>query len=648
MHIDGAWPRAENGENLGFYRGEVCCVAVSRAGGGDIGRLRTDADVLSSSRGSTRLESCPRTAALRWYAGAYLLILGMSFLILPRGPINPIHGLVWFRGPFFVLSGLVVLWLAALPLSRRGALIAHALVAVPILAVVAQYAHLGNYGPAVTLFVLGMGIAASPLAPARPVSSGFRADALGIVLGLSLAGQGIVLLTALSSKTIPYGLQLEIGLLFTVFGLAVAACHLLPGAPALLRIGGHLAAGASAVALWVILALGYGPILWLLNVATLLVAAAFFALPWISRPLAGLAPNTVRLRLSGVLFNGALVPLLIAVPLVLAGGEGVSTTMRQMAFGVALGLGVAAAVAGWFAARVLVDPLSDLVHGVERIAAGTRPVTLQAGGLREVDELAAAVQTMSMELDEQMRALVDARDRHQAIAEKLQRALQAPVGKFPGIDVGTVYHSATEVAELGGDFYDVFRTTAGRIAILLGDVSGRGLDAAAQAVLTRASLRAFSYSTDSPAEVLSLANRLLVDTGSRGFVTVFFGLLDPTSGDLLYSMAGPPPPVLLRQERAGLRPASSPVLGVFESARFHDTHLQLTSADLLLLYTDGLTEAKKDGSLFGEERLVAEVEALAHMKPGDLARGLYALAVDHAGGTLADDVAIMALRIQNV
>jgi serine phosphatase RsbU (regulator of sigma subunit) len=575
--------------------------------------------------------------------------MGISFLILPPGPINPLHGLIWLRGPFFVLSGLVLLWLCVLPMSRRAAIVFHLLVAVPPIAVAAEYVHLRNYGPAATLFILGLGLALSPLAPPRPVSSGYRPDALGVVLGLALAGQGAALLAKPQPDVIPYGLYYEIAILFVAFGVVVAATHAAPRVPTALRWAAHLGAGASALALWVILALGIAPILWLLNLSGFVVGAGFMSLLWLSPRMPAFAPDTVRTRLAGGLFNGALIPLLIAVPLVLStpglAGDASDDT-REMTFGIVIALSIAAGAAGWWFALILVTPLSRLIRGVERIAAGVRPLALAAGGPREVDDLATAVQTMAGRLDQEMQALTEARDQHKAVAEKLQRALQVPIGVFTGIDVATVYRSASEVAELGGDFYDVFRTAAGRIGFLIGDVSGRGLDAAAQAVLTRASLRAFIYATDSPAEALSHANRLLLDTNTRGFVTVWFGMLDRASGLLVYATAGHPPPVLATSGGVSLLQGSGPVLGVFHTAAFHDLRLHLTPGDTLVLYTDGLTEAKKAGVLFGEERVVAEVTALGDVPPADIALGLYKLAVDHAGGDLADDLAVLALRLE--
>jgi serine phosphatase RsbU (regulator of sigma subunit) len=613
---------------------------------------RTDSLAPGSRRTPQSLDAQPRTAALRWFAGAFLLLLGMSFLILPRGPINPYYGLIWLRGPFFVLSGLTLLWLAVLPLSRRAALIAHGLAALPAIAVAAEYLDLKNYGPAITLLLLGFALALSPLAPPRAASKIFRPDVLGVALGLALGGQGLALLVS-DPNVIPFGLQTTVGILDTVFGFGVALFHLIlwlaaRSLPSPVLHGIHLGAGFTNLAVYVILALGYGRALWVLNFSGLLVAAAFLSLPWLSAPITMFAPDSVRARLAGGLFDGALIPLLIAVPLVLAtpGVAGTASTQtRQLAFGVAIALSILAGAAGWWLARVLVIPLSRLVHGVESIAAGVRPAGVLGDGPREVKELAAAVESMAGTLDEQMAALAEARDQHKAVAEKLQSALQVPLGKLPGLEVGIVYHSATELAELGGDFYDVFRTAAGQVGILIGDVSGRGLDAAAQAVLIRTSLRALIHSTGDPAESLTHANRQLVQSGGRGFVTAFVGLLDTVSGELLYSTAGHPPLVLLAGEHAALREAGSPVLGVFENVLFRDAGLRLRAEDMLLLYTDGLTEARRDGDLFGEQRLLSKVEEWRAMTPADLARGLYAAAVEHAGGVLADDLAVLALRL---
>jgi serine phosphatase RsbU (regulator of sigma subunit) len=326
--------------------------------------------------------------------------------------------------------------------------------------------------------------------------------------------------------------------------------------------------------------------------------------------------------------------------------EQVATSARQVAFGVTLLLSMAAAVGGWWLARLLVLPLSRLVAGVGRISEGTRPVSLFLRGPAEVEELAAAVQTMADKLDEQMEEVKQRRDQHRAVAEKLQRALQVTPGVFAGVDLAQVYQSASELAELGGDFYDVFRMSDGRIGVLIGDVSGKGLDAAAQAILMRTSLRPFTYYTDSPAEVLARMNTLLLDMSTVGFVTAFFGILDPQSGELVYSLAGHPPALLVAHTGLSLLDTASPVLGVFPDARFKETTAQLDGGETLVLYTDGLTEARRNGDFFGESRLHERVRLLAALPPRDLTQSLYAQVLDFAGGRLADDLAVLAVRLR--
>jgi serine phosphatase RsbU (regulator of sigma subunit) len=610
--------------------------------------LDTFSPVWKPTLESGRVDTFPRTAALRWFAAAYLLVLGISFLILPRGPINPLYGLIWLRGPFFIITGLVLLWLCILRMSRRAWVATHLLAAVPPLAVAAQYVHLHNYAPAVTLFLLGIGIALSPFAPKREQTSAWRPDALGFILGLSVAAQGINLLAQPEPAVIPYGAQLEMAIVFTVFGLAVFASHAIARTPRIVRYAVHLIAGASLLVLWALFAVGVAAILWVLGVSSVLAGVVLMALPWLSARAVTITRDSVRARFACGLFTGSLIPLLIAVAIVVERvgvGEEVPVSARQAAFGIAIGLSIVAAVAGWWFARLLVVPLSRLVTGVEAIAAGRRPVKLASDAPQEVEELALAVEIMAGRLDQQMEELKAARDRYQAVAEKLQSALQATVGSVPGLDLACVYRSASELGQLGGDFYDVFPMADGRVGVLIGDVSGRGLDAAALAVVMRTSLRASAYYTSSPAQVLERANRLLLDLASRGFVTAFFGTIEPGSGELLCGSAGHPPAILLGAGGAAMLDSGSPVLGVFAGAAYKEGRYRLGPDDVLLLYTDGLTEAKAEGELFGEDRLMAQAAPLGALSPAELTQTLYSQVLAFAGGTLGDDLALLALRL---
>ena len=597
------------------------------------------------ARDAARPVIVPRVAALHWFGGASLLVLGMSFIILPRGPINPLYGLISLRGPFFVLSGLALMWLSIIRLSPRGSAIVHLAAALPPLAVAAQYAHLGNYGPAVTLTLLALAIALSPLARSRPAPGSYHPDAFGVVFGLALLSQGLVLLAQSDAPVLPWGVQPWVATAFVAFGTGVFCVQVIPRVPPVLAYAAHVLAGTSLLALWIILAVGISPSLWVLDASGVLLGVALISLPWLSPHLAARRTDRVRAQLAVGLFTGALVPLLIAVPIVLA-PEDVATSTYEAAFGVTLALSILAAVAGWLLAWRMVNPLSSLVRGVERIAAGARPVELESGGPLEIRELAAAVQRMAGQLDRQVRQVERSRDEMQASAEKLQNALKVTTGAFEGVDLGYVYQSAGESAQIGGDFYDVFQTGDGRIGILIGDVSGKGLDAAAQAVLLRASFRAFTFSVQRPGEAMAQANKLLMRQATSGFVTAFLGILDTESGELLFSSAGHPPAILIAASQPSLFDRGGPLLGVFPDAEFDEVRLTLAPGDTLLLYTDGLTEARRQGALLGTDAVMAQVQDLAELPPEALTERLYARAVEYAGGSLGDDLALLAVRLQ--
>jgi signal transduction histidine kinase len=400
-------------------------------------------------------ETVPRTAALHWVGAAYLLILGMSFLILPRGPIHPLYGLIWLRGPLLVCSGLVLLWLCTLRPSRRASVTAHALAAVPPLAVAVWYAFLRNYGPASTLLLLGLAIALCPFAPRRTSPTSWTPDLVGLVFSVALAAQGADLLLRPTPPVIPYGAQGALGVLFIVSGCAVAVTHLTVRTPVVVAWVAHAAAGASLSVLYVLLAVGISSTLWVLDASGLLLALTFLTLPWLSGRLSRVRGDGVRVQLAIVLFSASIVTLLLAVPVVLAlaeaGGQA-DASARQAAFGVTLGLSVLAAVAGWFFARSLLTPLSRLVAGVERIAAGERDIALTSGAPREIEELAVAVESMAERLDEQAaqeERIRLARDLHDSITQALfAAALKAEVLSGSETLPGDLAATADEVRRL--------------------------------------------------------------------------------------------------------------------------------------------------------------------------------------------------------
>ena len=231
------------------------------------------------------------------------------------------------------------------------------------------------------------------------------------------------------------------------------------------------------------------------------------------------------------------------------------------------------------------------------------------------------------------------------IAEKLQVALLNIPSEIGRVRVGHLYRSATEAARVGGDFYDVFEVKGGLVCLLVGDVAGHGIEAARTATLVKDVIHAFAHQSVRPQEVLRRTNALLVEKELPGFVTLFLGILDGETGEFRYASAGHPSTFLRRAsgEVLVLGTGSAP-LGVHPEANWKAGSAVLEAGDLLLLYTDGVIEARRGGEYFGEKRLETllmrkriSVERLPHIVLDQV--------LAFSGGSLCDDVAVLALSL---
>jgi len=231
------------------------------------------------------------------------------------------------------------------------------------------------------------------------------------------------------------------------------------------------------------------------------------------------------------------------------------------------------------------------------------------------------------------------------IAHTLQEALLTLPEHVEGIDLGYLYRSATESAEVGGDFFDIFELEHDRVGLVIGDVSGKGLEAATLTSLVKSAIKAYAYQGDSPATTFKKTSLLLSrTTPSAIFVTLFFAVLDRNSGGLQYCAAGHPPPII--KEKAGpvrLLSARSPVIGTAADFEYSDYSASLAPGDLLVLYTDGATEARRGKEFFGEKRLVDFVNKAPAKTAQALVEKIYKEIRRYSGNALVDDIALMAV-----
>jgi sigma-B regulation protein RsbU (phosphoserine phosphatase) len=236
-----------------------------------------------------------------------------------------------------------------------------------------------------------------------------------------------------------------------------------------------------------------------------------------------------------------------------------------------------------------------------------------------------------------------------ALAVLQQSLLPATMPEVPGVTMAAYYHTASP-DELGGDFYDVFAIDAERWAFFLGDVCGKGPAAAAVTSLARYTLRAAAM--HNPAAALSTLNELLYErfaSGDLRYCTAVFGTLlsDPVTGRiaLRFASGGHPPPLLIRADGSCefLRSPDGTLIGILPASEFPQTGVTLEPGDLLLLYTDGLTEARVNSKrdLYGPEALRALAGQYADTSPGALVTALSEVLAGF-GPRLADDTALLA------
>jgi serine phosphatase RsbU (regulator of sigma subunit) len=236
------------------------------------------------------------------------------------------------------------------------------------------------------------------------------------------------------------------------------------------------------------------------------------------------------------------------------------------------------------------------------------------------------------------------------IAHTLQaELLPARLPDIPGVEVAVRYRAAGELNEVGGDFYDVFERRDGGWAFEIGDVSGKGAEAAAVTALARHTVRTASLQPASPRELLETLNdALLLQRAGSEFCTVCLAVLRPEgeAGRLTVALGGHPPALVLR---AGGRVEAlgnpGTLLGVFGDPDVSETETTLDPGDTVLLYTDGVTEAGPPGEEIGEEGLTELLAGLRGLSPEEIADAVEQAAVDAQDGKPRDDIALVAFAL---
>ena len=294
-----------------------------------------------------------------------------------------------------------------------------------------------------------------------------------------------------------------------------------------------------------------------------------------------------------------------------------------------------------------------VVMGTLFVARGKGSQPFTSDDQRFLEELAhrtsSAVDCSQLhrEAIEAQEELVHALARERRITDQLQRCFRSELPlKLPGYTLGHVYQTALDEARIGGDFYDIFPLGRDRYGVLIGDVSGKGLEAAVVTVKARYYLRGYAAQYEDPVEVVRLLNEVLCrDLEGEAFVTLFYGVLSLTTHRLTYVTAGHELPLLLVNDEVTPLHTTGPLLGISPELAYEARELELSPGASLLLYTDGATEARTEDGFLGMRGIASRLIGRARSASGQgLVERLASDIEEFARGYLSDDMALMLLQ----
>lgn len=253
------------------------------------------------------------------------------------------------------------------------------------------------------------------------------------------------------------------------------------------------------------------------------------------------------------------------------------------------------------------------------------------------------------------RKIAETLEHERNVAATLQRSLllSAPDIAFPGISVHTIYEPASDDLEVGGDFLDAYSLDGAQLAVVVGDVSGKGLTAAAKTAEIKYTLRGYMREYPSPAAAMSKLNQYLIDArrldgqSLEGFVCVAVAVIDPARHRVVVSAAGSEHPLVARRDgQIETILIQGVPLAIVDKSEYEETVIEFRAGDTIVMVTDGITEARGDGDFFGAAGLQnALAEAMRSTDLAGMPRAILEAARRHAGGPLGDDACILVARL---
>ncbi len=301
-----------------------------------------------------------------------------------------------------------------------------------------------------------------------------------------------------------------------------------------------------------------------------------------------------------------------------------------------------------------VTVLETLADAVTANVALQASLTAEQAARQRAEAAADQAAMAAAESAELSRMLLASSERFASLAHTLQQSLLPPhLPEVPGLELAARYLPAASGQEVVGDFYDVFQSSRSSWGVVMGDVSGKGPQAAALTGLARYTVRAAAMQSRIPSRVLRMLNDALLQQGDADderFLTVAYANVRPRQSDgpveVTLCSGGHLPPLVHRADGAvELIRQPGTALGLFPEPVLHDRKVRLAPGDSLVLYTDGVTEARRDDHEFGDDGLTAAVAETRGMPAADKARHLEQTVERFRDGRRHDDTAVLVLQV---
>lgn len=309
--------------------------------------------------------------------------------------------------------------------------------------------------------------------------------------------------------------------------------------------------------------------------------------------------------------------------------------------------------------RSITRQLREMSEAAERIGTGDLDIELppvKSGD--EVGKLTAAFHYMKTSLKEYIRQLTETTAAKERIESELKIASEIQMGilpkKFPPFPDRTefdIFATIKPAKEIGGDFYDFFFIDQNLLCFVIADVSGKGIPAALFMAVTRTFIKAIATPGIAPGELLTKVNEeLCIGNDSSMFVTVFCGILDTKTGEILYTNAGHNPPLIIQKGKQviWLEGETNIFIGAMEQVNYKTDRIVFHPGDALFMYTDGVTEAMNEHEeQFTSERLGKDVIALQDKPIQEILEGIMEKVVSFAHGvSQSDDITMMVIEFK--